>query len=87
MVVFSFPQIANFSLLSSNFRPSTIFPLIVKEMVIYFGCGIDVGGIRISLFLYADDIVLLTERVGDMQSMLNVLYACMVWQGTKLKRK
>ena len=41
-------------------------------------CGIDVGDTRISSFLYADDIVLLTENAEDMQRMLNVLH---VWCG------
>ena len=43
--------------------------------------GIDVGDTHISLFLYADDIVLLSESADDMQSMLNVLHIwCGRWQ-------
>ena len=59
----------------------TLFPNYTNDLVEdinQLNCGIDVGDIHVSLFLYADDIVLISENAEDMQSMLNVLH---VWCG------
>ena len=59
----------------------TLFAIYINDLVNdinELNCGIDVGDTRISSFLYADDIVLLTENAEDMQRMLNVLH---VWCG------
>lgn len=59
----------------------TLFAIYINDLVddlSQLNCGIDIGGTQISLFLYADDIVLLSESAEDMQSMLNVLH---VWVG------
>ena len=37
------------------------------------GKGVDVGGRRVRLLMYADDIVLLAESARDLQSMLDVV--------------
>ncbi len=36
--------------------------------------GIDIGGFRISILLYADDIVVLGESEHDLQKMLDCVY-------------
>ena len=55
----------------------TLFAIYINDLI-ELNCGIDVGDAHINLFLYADDIVLLSESAEDMQSMLNVLH---VWCG------
>ena len=37
------------------------------------GQGVDIGGRRVQMLLYADDIVLLAETPGDLQRMLQVV--------------
>ncbi len=40
-----------------------------------FNLGIDIGGFRISILLYADDVVLLGESEQDLQKMLDCVYS------------
>ena len=62
----------------------TLFAIYINDLVDYINhlnCGIHVGGTQISLFLYADDIVLLSESEEGLQSMLNVLHVwCSMWR-------
>jgi len=39
------------------------------------GKGVDIGGRRVRLLMYADDIVLLAESAKDLQKMLDVVIA------------
>ena len=44
-------------------------------------CGIDINGYNLSILLYADDIVLLSENEDDLQKMLDALTEwCSKWQ-------
>ena len=62
----------------------TLFAIYVNDLVDDINqlhCGIDVDDTHISLFLYADDIVLLSESAENMQEMLNVLHQwCDKWR-------
>lgn len=59
----------------------TMFAIYINDLaddISQLNCGIDVGGTHISLLLYADDIVMLSENAENMQCMFNVLH---VWCG------
>ena len=62
----------------------TLFAIYINDLVDdinQLNCGIDAGDTHISLFLYADDIVLLSENAEDIQRMLNVLHLwCNKWR-------
>ena len=56
--------------------------IIIKDLNV----GVPVADIDISLFLYADDIVLLAPNEEKLQSMLNVYKWCRTW-GMKINSK
>ena len=43
----------------------------IKEL----GLGIDINGNKVSILLYADDMVLIGKTEGEVQNMLNVMYS------------
>ena len=62
----------------------TLFNIFINDLIYEMNklnLGIAIGEKRISLLLYADDIVLLAESEHDLQSMLNCLLAwCQKWR-------
>ncbi len=55
----------------------TLFNIFINDLannVNSLNLGIDIGGFRISILLYADDIVLLGESEHDLQKMLDCVY-------------
>ena len=62
----------------------TLFAIYINDLaeeISRLNCGIDLDSFQISILLYADDIVLLTESEGNMQKMLNVLHVwCSKWR-------
>ena len=49
----------------------------IKEL----GLGIDINGNKVSILLYADDMVLIGKTEGEVQNMLNIMYSwCRKWR-------
>ena len=45
------------------------------------GLGIKIGNLKLSILMYADDIVLLSDTADNLQKLLNHVYAwCRMWQ-------
>ena len=49
----------------------------VVEKIKATGKGIDIGEEKVSVFLYADDLILLAPSAGDLQVMLDELHVCL----------
>ena len=45
----------------------------LAETIKHLGLGVDVDGEKIGIFLYADDLVLISENEADLQAMLDIL--------------
>jgi len=66
-----------------NLSP-TLFSLFLNDLAVNIknlNGGISIGNIKVSILLYADDLVLVSENEEELQNMLNILYKwCLKWQ-------
>ena len=56
-----------------------LFNLYIKDLVNYIsglGLGVDIGSENVSILLYADDVVILTENEQNLQAQLDILKNC-----------
>ena len=69
----------------------TLFSIYINDLatdIKNLNCGLTIDNINISIFLYADDIVLISENANGLQSMLNVLNDwCCKWRITVNENK
>ena len=69
----------------------TLFSIYINDLandIKNLNCGLTIDNINISIFLYADDIVLISESTNGLQSMLNVLNDwCCKWRITVNEKK